>query len=110
MTASIISLPTAHKVCVEPGQNRVCDPFDAYTGCLMSAGYALSGALLAPALQDEMKYLAKFVDDAALLARIAVHPARERLSKFLLGYTLLEHARAQLWYEIEDLLSSSESV
>ena len=106
MSASIVSLPDQHRHRpVSPKiDDRTPDPFDTYVGCLMSTGYALSGALLASTSQEQ-RCLEKLIDEPALLARIAAHPAREKLSKFLLGYTLLEHARNQLWYEIEDLMS-----
>ena len=112
MTASIISLPAARQV-QTPAHNEADDnhpdPFDTYVGCLMSASYALSGLLLPSGeYGDQQHRLTKFVDDPELLARIATHPSRRKLTKLLLGYTLLEHARHQLWFEIEGLLAAGE--
>jgi len=106
MTASIISLPGCRAERVRPvdGDESPFDQFNIYVGCLMSTGYALSGSLLAPFPKSASQYVAKFIDDPALLAKIVVHPEHQKLWKFLLGYVLLEHARSHLWDEVEELM------
>jgi len=106
MTATIISLPGCRAERLPPADgadDSPVDQFNTYVGCLMSTGYALSGSLLAPASKSAPQYLAKFIDEPALLAKIKVHPEHQKLWKFLLGYVLLEHARSHLWDEIEGL-------
>lgn len=106
MTASIFFLPGCrvdHPQPTDGVADSSDDQFNTYVGCLMSTGYALSGSLLAPSPQSAPQYLDKFVDDPALLAKIAAHPEHQKLCKFLLGLVLLEHARTQLWGEIERL-------
>ena len=107
MTASIVSLPNCraeHLPSIDGAEEPAPDQFDTYVGCLMSTGYALSGSLLAPSSKSTLQYLAKFIDDPALLAKVARHPENMKLSKFLLGFVLLEHARSSLWNDIEDLM------
>ena len=107
MTASIISLPDCRAERLLPvngADDSPLDQFNTYVGCLMSTGYALSGSLLAPSPKSAPQHLAKFVDDPALLAKIAAHPEHQRLWKFLLGFVLLEHAKSHLWDEIEELI------
>ena len=106
MTAPIISM-TSLRDQTAPPVDKVPSPtsqFDIYVGCLMTTGYTLSESLLGPTSNSSLKVLGRFVDDPALLAKIAAHRERHKLCRLLLGLVMAESARSSLWSELESTL------
>ena len=109
MIASIVSMkslrdgsePSADEV--PPSSNQ----FDIYVGCLMTTSYSLSESLLGPTSESAVRALDEFVDDRALLTKIAAHRDHVKLSRLLLGLVMVESARSSLWSEIERHLKDS---